>query len=95
MEGLTMSYTTTIEDIQNLPHYHEYTCHNCGHKQKVYVLVIHRKCENCGVRSKLRRYAAFGSEVEDVIDIVLEWIGKGDELEQAMQRKREIDQLEE
>lgn len=90
-----MSYTTTIEDIQKLPHYREYTCHNCGHKQKAYILSIYRECENCGIRSKLRRYASFGAEVEDIVDIVLEWLGKGEDLEQALLRKQEIDQLDE
>ena len=39
---------------------------------------------------KLRRYAA-GPEIEDVIDTVLEWLGEGNDLAQAMKRKQNID----
>lgn len=89
-----MSYTQTIEDIQDLPHYREYTCHNCGHKQNAFVLLIQRECEQCGTRSKLRRYASVGTEIEDVVDAVLEWLGQGTEFEDAMKRKRVIDSFE-
>lgn len=90
-----MSYSETIEDIQNLPHYREYTCRVCGHKQKVYILLIQNECEKCGARSKLRRYAAIGSEAEDVIDAVLEWLGKGNEFEDAMKWKQFLDSIDE
>jgi transcription elongation factor Elf1 len=85
-----MSYTKVIEDIENLPHYREYTCRQCGHKQKAYILVVNSRCEQCGVCGKLRRYAA-SPEIEDVIDAVLAWLGEGEEFELAMERKRAID----
>jgi hypothetical protein len=80
-----------IEDITNLPHYREFICNQCGHKQRAYSLVVQTHCENCKTTLKLRGYAAIGSEVEDVIDAVLAWLGQGDELELAMQRKRIVD----
>jgi transcription elongation factor Elf1 len=80
-----------IEGIEQLPHYREFTCRQCGHKQKVYSLFIHTHCEKCGVRVKLRGYAAIGSEIEDVIDTVLAWLGEGEEFKLAMERKRVID----
>jgi hypothetical protein len=90
-----MSYPKTIEDIKKLPHYREFVCNNCGHKQKVYVLVIHGKCEHCGTEYKFRGIALIGSEVEDVIDSVLEWLGKGNEFDDAMKWKHVLDSFEE
>lgn len=84
------SYADVIEDIENLPHYREYTCRQCGHKQQVYSLIVQSRCEKCGVWSKLRRYTA-GPEIEDVIDTVLAWLGEGEELRLAMDRKQVID----
>ncbi len=90
-----MSYSDVIADIQNLPHYREYTCKKCGHKQKVFILRIQPSCIECGNRSKLRGYAAQGSEVEDVIDAVLNWLGTGSEFEEAMKWKQVLDSFEE
>ena len=91
---MTMSYPKTIEEIKNLPHYREFTCKNCGHTQKVYVLVIHGKCEKCGVEYKFRGIGPIGSEIEDVIDAVLEWLGQGPEFDDAMKWKQVIDSSE-
>ena len=90
-----MSYLKIIEEIQALPHYRYYTCNKCGHGQKIYTLVIHRKCERCGTKYKFRGMAPIGSEVEDVIDAVLEWLGTESEFEDAMEWKKVIDSYEE
>lgn len=89
-----MSYITIIEEIQKLPHYREFTCIKCGHKQKVFILVIHGKCEQCATEYKFRGIAPIGSELEDVIDTVLAWIGSGDEFEDAMKWKGVLDTAE-
>jgi ribosomal protein L37E len=86
-----MSYTDVVDAIAHLPHYREVECRRCGHKQQEYILVIQTQCANCGTATKLRRYAALGSEIEDVIDAALEWLGDGDDLAQAMKRKQIID----
>ncbi len=86
-----MSYTNVIEDIQKLPHFRDFTCNQCGNKQKVYSLSLNIECKNCKAQSKSRGYASIGSEVEDVIDAVLEWLGTGEEFLLAMERKRIID----
>ncbi len=83
-----MSYINCIEDIKKLPHYREYTCSNCGHKQRVYILIIQHKCEKCGELGKLRRFQSFGGETEDIIDIVLDWLGEGEEFKEALEWKR-------
>jgi ribosomal protein L37E len=90
MGVMKMSYADVIEDIEKLSHYREYTCRQCGHKQKAYSLVVQSRCEKCGVWSKLRRYAA-SPEIEDVVDAALIWLGEGEEFKLAMERKRVID----
>ncbi len=92
---IIMSYPQIIEEINSLPHYREFTCKNCGLKQKVYILVIQGKCEQCGIIYKYRGFGSIGTEIEDVIDAVLEWLGTGSELEDAMNRKKAIDTYEE
>lgn len=86
-----MAYSDVIDAIENLPHYREFTCPNCGKTQKVYSLLIQADCQVCGTRVKLRGYGAIGTEVEDVIDTVLLWLGKNEDFSNALQRKQEID----
>jgi hypothetical protein len=86
--GLKMSYIDCIEDIKKLSHYREYICSNCGYKQTVYILIIQKDCEKCGEQGKLRRYESIGAETEDIIDAVLDWLGKGKEFKDAMDWKR-------
>jgi transcription elongation factor Elf1 len=86
-----MPYSKIIEEIQKLPHYREYTCSKCGKKQQVFTLIIHGECIQCGTKYKFRGVTPIGSEVEDVIDAVLEWTGKGTEFDEAMKWKIIID----
>jgi primosomal protein N' len=88
-----MTHSQWLEDLQKLPHYREYTCSHCGHRQKAYVLEIQRDCDNCGTRAKLRGYVAIGTEIEDVIDAGLAWLATGEDLQRALQRKQELDQI--
>lgn len=90
-----MSYSEIIEDINRLPRFREVVCTKCGYKQKVHSLTMQTNCEDCGTLLKLRGYAAMGSEIEDVIDAVLLWLGQGDEFSLAMERKRVLDEAEE
>lgn len=83
-----MSYSGCIEDIKKLPHYREYTCSNCGQNQKVYILIIQHECQKCGQKGKLRRYESLGAETEDIIDTVLDWLGKDEEFMDALEWKR-------
>lgn len=80
-----------IEEINKLPHYRVYKCHNCGHEQKAYILDIYGICEVCGRKSKLRGFSSIGAETEDVIEAVLHWIGSNKEFDLAMKRKGVID----
>jgi hypothetical protein len=86
-----MSYTAAIDEIEGLPYYREYKCPRCSYEQKAYILAIQANCNNCDRPVKLRGYASLGSEIEDVVDAVLAWLGEGNELELALERKRVID----
>ena len=79
-----MSYWSVMQEIEALPHYREYVCLKCNHKQNALVLLIQHNCENCGERYKMRSYGSIGTEVEDVIDSVLDWMGEGEILEEIM-----------
>lgn len=83
-----MSYWSIMQEIEKLPHYREYICLKCGHKQKVLALLIQHNCENCSERYKMRSYGSIGTEVEDVIDCVLDWMGEGEVLEEIMKWKQ-------
>lgn len=86
-----MSYGAVLADLARLPHYREYVCSQCKQQQKVYILVIQHHCATCGRYTKLRRYAALGAEVEDVVDAVLEWLGQGADWDHAIRHKQMID----
>lgn len=79
-----------IDEINRLPRFRKYTCHQCGHEQEVYTLEIYGICKSCGRKSKLRGFASMGTEIEDVIDAVLQWLGTDKEFEHAMKSKKEI-----
>lgn len=85
-----MSYTRVISDIEQLPHFREVECKQCGSSLVVHALQINAVCDGCGVKMKLRGYAAIGSEVQDVIDAVLKWMGTGSAYEATMKRHKAI-----
>jgi len=63
----------------------------CGHKQLVYILEIQENCEKCNTRYKFRGFESLGSELEDVIDAVLVWLGTGNDFAAAMNYKEAVD----
>ncbi|MHC1730422.1 MAG: hypothetical protein AB9888_00090 [Bacteroidales bacterium] len=95
MVGGNMAYSDVIDAIEKLPRYREFICPNCGKAQKAYSLIIQTNCQACGTRMKLRGYGAIGTEVEDVIDTVLLWLGENEDFSNALQRKQELDSEEE
>ena len=75
-----------------MPHFSIIECSNCKGKFRVHVLEIKGKCPNCGTISKYRGYASIGTEIQDVIDAVLEWMGEGETFAAAMARYHEINE---
>jgi len=78
-----------IEEIRRLPHFRRIRCRACGEERRVHALQIYSICA-CGTQVKCRSFGASGSEIEDVIDAVLEWMGAGEELQAVLRRQAEI-----
>jgi hypothetical protein len=85
---MKMSYWDVMKEIEKFPHFREFACSNCGRNQKVFALLIHYDCEYCGTSYKLRCQGSIGTEIEDVIDSVLQWPGAGEEFKAAMKWKQ-------
>ena len=63
---------------------------HCGTKFRVSPLAIYAVCPSCGVRIKVRSYSGV-SEVEDIFDAVLEWMGQPEARDHAQRRQEEIE----
>ena len=81
---------TDIDEIRSLPHFNEIVCSECGQNFSHHVLEIFAVCPKCKMEYKVRAFGAIGTEVQDVIDTVLEWAGEGKEFEAVMERRAEI-----
>ena len=51
-------------------------------------MIIQDKCQKCGQEGKLRGYGSIGTETEDIIDAVLDWLGKDEEFKDALEMER-------
>jgi ribosomal protein L37AE/L43A len=85
-----MDYYKVIEEIESLKHFRNICCPECGHQHRVHILQIGLICSKCKKSMKLRGFASIGSEIQDVIDAVLEWIGEGEQFNAVMKRYEEI-----
>ncbi len=82
--------TNIISELEQLPHFHTFKCKDCSTEIRVHALQIYAVCPKCGLRHKCRSYGAVGTELEDIIDAVLIWAGKGESFEAVMKRRQEI-----
>jgi hypothetical protein len=79
-----------VDEIRAFPRTKPFAC--CGRTTEVSSLEIYAQCPVCSKTSKLRGYGAIGTEIQDVIDAVLLWMGKGPDFERALQRKKALGQ---
>lgn len=79
-----------IGEIKSLPHFSDIECPNCTERIRLHTLQIQANCPNCGLSFKNRGYDSIGTEIQDVIDAVLEWAGEGESFAAVMNRYREI-----
>jgi DNA-directed RNA polymerase subunit RPC12/RpoP len=79
-----------IDEIRALPHFRTYPCKTCGGQVRIHALQMYGGCIHCGERRKLRAFGGIGTEIQDVIDAVLEWAGEGESWEAVLRRREEI-----
>jgi len=82
--------SSIISRIQELPHYFKFKCRACAAEVRVYALQIHANCPQCGLKHRCRAYVEVDEEIQDVIDAVLVWAGKGASFAAFIQRREEI-----
>jgi len=79
-----------ISEIEQLPHFRTARCQKCSTEIRVHTLEIYVTCQQCGVQHKCRSLGAAGTEIQDVIDAVLSWSGRGEEFDAVMKRREQI-----
>lgn len=84
-----MAFGGVIDAIGELMHFTTIQCPDCSTRHRVHVLEVYCDCQ-CGRSWKCRSSGAIGTEIQDVIDAVLEWAGVGEELEAVMRRHQEV-----
>ena len=85
-----MSLGNVIDEIMNLNHFRAFDCPKCGGKIRHHALQIYADCPSCHAHYKTRSFAGVGTEIQDVIDAVLEWAGEGEGFDMVLKRQREI-----
>ncbi len=81
-----LSLNDIIDEIAKLQHFHSYKCSVCNYEARYHVLQIYVICPECGTEAKVRGLGSIGSEIQDVIDAVLEWAGEGEGFEAVAAR---------
>jgi predicted RNA-binding Zn-ribbon protein involved in translation (DUF1610 family) len=79
-----------ISEIEQLPHFRTFSCAVCGASVRVHSLQIYGRCPQCGEQRKCRSFGARGTELQDLIDAVLIWAGKGESLDAVLARRAQI-----
>jgi len=64
-----------IDAIRKLPAFRTFACQQCAAPVRVHALEIYAHCPRCGAQRKTRSFGGIGTEIQDVIDTVLEWAG--------------------
>jgi len=85
-----MSLGNVIDEIQRLEHFRILTCSGCQSSLRYHTLQIYVHCLKCGTEHKVRGFGARGTEIQDVIDAVLDWAGDGENFESVLKRHSEI-----
>src|SRR5260221_412844 len=80
-----------IDAIKKLPTFRAFAFQKCAASIRVHALEIYANCPRCGLQHKTRAFGGIGTEVQDVIDAVLEWAGiSREEVKVRHQAKKSI-----
>ncbi len=85
-----MSLNEVIGEIQKLEHFQIRRCSQCGSEMRSHILQIYVSCPSCETEHKIRGFGNIGTEIQDVIDAVLEWTGTEENLRAVLQRHKQI-----
>lgn len=85
-----MSLSEVIDEIQKLEHFRVHPCSECGSEIRSHILEIYVSCPSCKTEHKMRGFGSVGTEIQDVVDAVLEWAGTGEKIEAVLQRHKQI-----
>ncbi|MBN1800397.1 MAG: hypothetical protein JW891_02770 [Candidatus Lokiarchaeota archaeon] len=69
-----------FEKLKKLPKKTEKFCPNCTKSFDFSPILIYATCPNCKYEFKTRAFSGY-IELEDVIVMILDWLGKGEEKE--------------
>lgn len=69
-----------FDAIRKVPRTRHWVCTKCGKENESSAVSIYSNCFACGTQYKIRSFGAY-DEVEDLIDLVLSWLGEGNERE--------------
>ena len=85
-----MHLSKVIDEIHSLEHFRTLVCSGCDTSIRYHALQISVVCPKCGGQHKVRSFGGIGTEIQDVIDAVLEWAGTGENFEGVLKRHNEI-----
>ena len=88
--ALLMDLSNVIDEIHSLEHFRTFACSVCNTSIRYHTLQFYAVCPKCGGRHKSRSFGGVGTEIQDVIDAVLEWAGVGEDFEAVLNRHSEI-----
>jgi hypothetical protein len=85
-----MGLGQVIDEILQLQHFRTLTCSRCQGSVRYHVLQIYAACPRCKTQHKVRAFGGIGTEIQDVIDAVLQWAGDGEGFEAVLARHKQI-----
>jgi hypothetical protein len=85
-----MNLSELIKEIQGLEHFRTSACVSCGEPVRYHTLQIYAECLHCSTKTRVRAFGGIGTEIQDIVDAVLEWAGKDDELDAVIRRYHKI-----
>lgn len=79
-----------MAEIERVPHFRVSACLQCASPMRVHALQIYGTCPACGTKHKMRSFGAQGTELVDLIDSVIAWMGRGESFDAVLQRQAEL-----
>lgn len=72
--------------LEHLDPFPEFNWLGCGKSVRHHILDFYAVCPNCNLKTKVWILGVKGSEIQEVIEAVLEWMGAGKNFEAVLKR---------